>query len=90
MLVAAGGVELACRHVENTARLVASLELGAGDFVFLLDENEIRDQNVELKGLTLLQGASWVEQQAKLKDALAPLKKQGIKVLPYTLEKQWT
>jgi hypothetical protein len=39
--------------------------------------------------LTLLDGPAWSEQQAKLKEALAPLKKRGIKVLPYTMEKQW-
>ncbi len=45
-LVGAGGVERAEPHVEQTARLIESLDLGPGDFVFLLDENEIRDQTV--------------------------------------------
>ena len=58
--------------------------------MFLLDENEIRDPNRCPEGLTLLQGPAWSEQQAKLKEALAPLKKRGVKVLPYTMEKQWT
>jgi len=89
-LVGAGGVERAALHVERTARLIESLELGAGDFVFLLDENEIGDPNQSPNGLTLLRGPAWALQQAKLKDALAPLKKRGVKVLPYTMEKQWT
>ena len=40
--------------------------------------------------MTILSGQAWLEQQAKLKEALAPLKKRGVKVLPYTMEKQWT
>jgi hypothetical protein len=89
-LVGAGGAERAGLHVEQTARLIDSLELEKGDFVFLLDENEICDRNAVPEGLALPQGAPWIEQQAKLKEALAPLKKRGIKVLPYTVEKQWT
>ena len=89
-IVGAGGVERADSHVEQTNRLISSLELGAGDFVFLLDENEVRDSNACPDDLTLLPRPEWLAQQAKLKEALAPLKKRSIKVLPYTLEKQWT
>jgi hypothetical protein len=89
-LVGAGGVERAESHIEQTARLVESLELGAGDFVFLLDENEIGRADFSPAGLTPLQRPAWLEQQVKLKDGLAPLKKKGVKVLPYTMEKQWT
>jgi hypothetical protein len=88
-LVGAGGVERALPHVECTVRLIDSLELGAGDFVFLLDENEIRDQNSVREEMTTLRGQAWSEQQAALKEALAPLRQKGVKVLPYTLEKQW-
>jgi hypothetical protein len=45
---------------------------------------------VKSAGLTLLGRADWSEQQRRFKEALAPLKGRGIKVLPYTLEKQWT
>jgi len=89
-LVGAGGVERAESHVRLTTQLIDSLDLGAGDFVFLLDENEIRDPNRSPESLRLLQGPAWSAQQAKLKEALAPLKKKGVKVLPYTMEKQWT
>jgi hypothetical protein len=89
-LVGAGGIERAESHIEQTARLVESLELGAGDFVFLLDENEIWRADFSPAGLTPLQRPAWLEQQVKLKDGLAPLKKKGVKVLPYTMEKQWT
>ena len=50
-LVGAGGIELAEPHVEQTARLIESLELGAGDFVFLLDEREISDSNSVVPGV---------------------------------------
>jgi hypothetical protein len=88
-LVGAGGVDHAEEHVRQTARLIESLQLGSGDFVFLLDEREIRDLLAEQPGLALLEGLSWSEQQNALRDALASLKARGIKVLPYTLEKQW-
>jgi hypothetical protein len=89
-LVGAGGVERADDHRERTAALIESLALGRGDFVFLLDEEEIRDPTVSPPGLTPLERPDWVEQQRRLKEGLASLKDRGIKVLPYTLEKQWT
>jgi hypothetical protein len=89
-LVGAGGVEHAGGHVEQTGRLIESLELAAGDFVFLLDENEIREPSSVPDGMKMIQGQAWREQQARLKEALMPLKHKGVKVLPYTLEKQWT
>ncbi len=88
-LVGAGGIERADSHVEQTARLIESLDLGRGDFVFLLDENEIRDPLAGRPGLTFFERSAWSEQQRRLKDALASLKSRGIKVLPYTVEKQW-
>ena len=45
-LVGAGGVERAEPHVERTVRLIESLELGAGDFVFL-DEKEIHESGTD-------------------------------------------
>jgi hypothetical protein len=89
-LVGAGGAEQAESHVRLTTQLIDSLDLSAGDFVFLLDENEIREPNQNPEGWTPLEGPAWSEQQARFKEALAPLKKRGIKVLPYTMEKQWT
>jgi hypothetical protein len=90
ILVGVGGVEYGHQHVERTVRLIESLELAAGDFVFLLDEKEIGDAHSIAQEITRLDGQDWLDQQAKLKDGLAPLKKKGVKVLPYTLEKQWT
>jgi hypothetical protein len=87
-LVGAGGIERAEPHVNQTARLLESLDLGPGDFVFLLDENELRDPQYAPAGMTNLHGFAWSQQQAKLREALAPLKRRGVKVLPYTLEKQ--
>jgi hypothetical protein len=87
-LVGAGGFELAAPHVRGTARLFESLCVGPGDFVFLLDESEIRDPCRDFDGLAPLDRPSWLAEQARLKEALAPLKERGIKVLPYTLDKQ--
>jgi hypothetical protein len=86
--VGAGGVERAGSHVGETARLFESLALGLGDFVFLLDENEIRDTWPEIDGITPLDRLKWTAEQARFKEALAPLKKRGVKVLPYTFDKQ--
>jgi hypothetical protein len=89
-LVGAGGLERAREHHERTVRLIESVELGRGDFVFLLDEKEVRKPGPVSAELTLLEGNEWADRQRLLKDALAPLKNRGVKVLPYTLEKQWT
>jgi hypothetical protein len=89
-LVGAGGIELAEVHVEQTARLIESLELGAGDFVFLLDEREISDSNSGVHHFTPLDVRAWSDQQTKLKSALTSMKRKNVKVLPYTVEKQWT
>jgi hypothetical protein len=89
-LVGAGAIERARDHVERTAGLIESLELAPGDFVFLLDETEIREPGSHPSLPTPFSRAEWVEQQARLREALGSLKPRGIKVLPYTLEKQWT
>ena len=75
------------RHIKQTAALITSLDLAPGDFVFLLDENELRAPD-SLPALKPLQGEAWQHEQTALKDALAILKDRKIKVLPYTMEKQ--
>lgn len=89
-LVGAGGAERADAHIERTARLIESLDLRRGDFVFLLDEEEVREPGAIPAGLTRLERADREGQQRRLREALSVLKERGIKVLPYTLEKQWT
>lgn len=89
-LVGGGGSEHADEHRDRTVDLIASLELERGDFVFLLDETEICDPDQDRAGFAFLPREEWEEQQGLFKEALAPLRKRGIKVLPYTLEKQWT
>ena len=64
-------------HVERTVRLIESLELGAGDFVFLLDEKEFGEPDSMLDGLTRSTGADWLEQQARLKEALAAAEEEA-------------
>src|SRR5262249_12536246 len=88
-LVGAGGVDRAEPHVERTARLIEALDLRGGDFVFLLEEREIRETGQVPSGFNAIDGSAWAGQQRRFREALAPLKDRGIKVLPYTLEKQW-
>ena len=87
-LVGAGGVERADSHRERTVQLIESLALGAGDFVFLLDENEIAHPGATSAEATQLRGLAWSNQLRAFKDNLVDLKKRGIKVLPYSMEKQ--
>jgi hypothetical protein len=89
VLVDAGGVEAADRHVEATSALVNSLPLGTGDLVALLDGNEVRDPDRSLPGFTPLKGARWADQQSRLRQGLATVRSErGAKVAPYSLEKQ--
>ncbi len=88
--VGAGGVGFAESHAKETIRLVSSLELVAGDFVFLLDEREQGLAAPSGRGMQRFSNNAWLEQQAKIKEGLAPLKERRVKVLPYTMEKQWT
>ena len=89
VLVDAGGVEHADRHVEATAGLINSLPLGAGALVALLDGNEVRNPAHAPTGFTPLAGAPWADQQSRLRKALAPVRtERGAKVAPYSLEKQ--
>ncbi|MEO6809991.1 MAG: hypothetical protein ABI353_12835 [Isosphaeraceae bacterium] len=84
-LVGAGGVEHADGHVSATADLINALPLSKGDLVYLLDANELA--TVDSSSLT---GQPWLDQQAALKERLAPVRTvRGAKVAPYSLEKQW-
>ena len=87
-LVGAGGVEYADSHVARTAALITSLDLRPGDFVFLLNENELRDPIDARAPLSPALGSAWGSEQTRLKEALAGLKASKVKVLPYTTEKQ--
>jgi hypothetical protein len=88
-LVGAGGSEAGDDHAAKTAGLVHSLDLTRGDMVFLLDENEVRDPTASAVDFGPLTGSAWSQQQERMKQALAPLRERGVKLLPYSLEKQW-
>lgn len=89
VLVDAGGAEHAERHLAATVDLINTLELGKGDIVSLLDANEFRDPEQQVPSFAPLVGLRWTEQQAALKHALLPLRaNRGVKVVPYSLEKQ--
>ncbi len=87
VLAGAGGDARALPHREQTAALLDSLELGAGDHVFLLDEREIRDPGAA-EGLEPIDSVDRARDEAAFKQALAFLKDRRVKVLPYTFEKQ--
>ncbi len=88
-LVGAGGADHADTHVEKTGRLLDSLEFGRGDAVFLLDEKELGDSSPNDPATGSLGHTAWQQQLDRLKEALAPLRGRGVKVLPYSLVKQW-
>jgi hypothetical protein len=88
-LVGPGGAHRAEAHVAGTAGLLESLDLGRGDAVFLLDEKEVCDPDGGQATIECLTGEAFTQQQKALKQALAPLRERGVKVLPYSLEKQW-
>lgn len=87
-LVGAGGTERAAVHLAATARLINSLPLTRGDLVFLLDEREI-NEGATATGLAPFDQAAWSEQLNQLRQALSSVRQRGIKVLPYSMAKQW-
>ncbi len=80
--VGAGGLEQADAHRRQTAAVLDSLALARGDLVFLLDERELGDPRDPIPD------EAWLESRRLLKDALAPLKTRGVKVVAYTMDKQ--
>jgi hypothetical protein len=67
----------------STADLILTLELPAGCIVSLLDRAELVDAPA---------GSPMVDREAAQKEMqtwLAPLKSRGVKVVPYSLDKQW-
>ena len=87
VLVDAGGVEHAGRHLEATADLINALPLGPGDLVSLLDGNEFLAPGDH--GFSPLIGPGWDAQQADLKVRLLPVRAdRKAQVAAYSLEKQ--
>jgi hypothetical protein len=88
-IVGAGGMALRDRHRSATARLLTNLDLRRGDTAFLLDERELADLDAAPEAEEELTGDAWIEQLEQFKLILTPLRERGVKVLPYSLEKQW-
>ena len=88
-LVGAGGREYAEAHSEQSALLFQTLGLTRGDTLFLLDERELAGLDGEGGDSNVLTGEPWIRQQERFKQALSPLRDRGVKVLSYSLEKQW-
>lgn len=93
VLVGAGGAEYAERHLKDTVSLVGSLDLGANDFLYLLDAAEVGGPaavaRFEALGHPPLSGPAMDAQRERFKAAFEPLRKERkVKVLAYTMEKQ--
>ena len=76
-LVGAGGIERAEPHVERTVRLIESLALGAGDFVFLLDEKELGVPNSVAREYNCARRPDMVEPAGKTQRGPRALQKEG-------------
>ncbi|WP_165252638.1 hypothetical protein [Paludisphaera soli] len=88
-LVGAGGKDRRAEHVERTRGLIESLLLTRGDLVFLLDEREIAGPDDDGMRFDPLDDEEWKEQLALLRQGLSSLRERGVKVVPYSLVKQF-
>jgi hypothetical protein len=88
-LVGAGGEENSESHVHESAQLFISLGLSRGDSIFLLDERQLAGIGTESGASNAQIEAPWARRQDALRQALLPLRSQGVRVLTYSLEKQW-
>jgi hypothetical protein len=90
VLVGAGGAEHAGRHVEATADLIQSLDLGPGGFAALVDAHELCDlEQGPALGVTPLSLQARLDQLATLRERLGSRRTgRKVKVVPYSLEKQ--
>ncbi len=93
VLLGAGGVEFAERHVAETAELINALAIGSGDIVALVDAAEVRasdpgDSSAPL-AFTPLDSPARNAQRDELKARLEPVRTtRKAKVVPYSLDKQ--
>ena len=86
VLVDAGGLEHAGRHLEATADLINVLPLGPGDLVSPLDGNEFLAPGDH--GFSPVVGPGWDAQQADLKVRMPRSADRKAQVAAYSLEKQ--
>lgn len=95
VLAGAGGAESADRHRDATVDRIGGLELGLGDFVYVLDADEVggnagRDRLIA-SGRTPLGPHEIGARKADLKAGLADrLAAKRARALAYSLEKQWS
>jgi hypothetical protein len=92
VLMGAGGEENGKRHMAATAELINTIALGSGDFVYLLDADEVGGEPsrefLRARGLTPLTGRASLDQQEQFGERVASVRGTGAKVLPYSLAKQ--
>ncbi len=92
VLAGAGGLEGADREEAATAALLNGLVLGKLDVVALVSADEVGGVSslalLETLGRTPLTGPTRAERLASLRGRLAPTREKGVKVVPYSMEKQ--
>ena len=89
VLVGAGGRPMADRHLAETAALLGSLPLKAGDLVSLVDVRSLDESPVDsLESLSDDETSAQVSALKELSAAARPSK--GPKLVAYNPDKQWT
>ncbi|QEH37243.1 hypothetical protein OJF2_58300 [Aquisphaera giovannonii] len=83
----AGGPDRSREHVAATAELLGSLQPSRSENVFLVDAADVLEP--ELAARCAPAGGGDTQGRQALRDALAPLRGGGAKVLAYTPEKHW-
>ncbi|WP_165228694.1 hypothetical protein [Aquisphaera insulae] len=86
-LADAGGSDRQQEHLARTTDLVRSLELGRSENVFILDSSDVMD--LDERGASIGRGEGTPAARDRLRDALAPLRERGAKVLVYSADKHW-
>lgn len=92
-LTGAGGKERSADHVRSIIETIERIEPSEGDFVFLLDLEEVGGESAIARlreaGLAHTDRADRIDEQKQIKTALLDqTKRRGFKIVPYGMEKQ--
>jgi hypothetical protein len=91
--IGAGGLGHDDAHRRDSAALLSTLPLVAGNIVYLIDLHELAGDGtagaLSSRGATPMDDASRVAQMAALREDLRPLRAdRKVKIVPYSLDKQ--
>jgi hypothetical protein len=92
-LLGAGGKERSADHVRSIFETIERIEPSEGDFVFLLDLEEVGGESAIARlreaGLVHTGRGDRIDEQKQIKTALLDqTKRRGFKIVPYGMEKQ--